>query len=152
MRQRRAFLRVQSAPRRLHGVTGAAPRLPPTTTAARMVAELERLLSRHALQHGVAGDKALKLEAQLQHRLPFRPEPYTLVLHLPPLPATHQLTPEGSGSGFGQCSAELLPVASTLELRDAPHRLQQWFGARAFLLLTPDSYSGRVLDEEVRAW
>ena len=41
------------------------------------------------------------------------------------------------------------PVAAAAALRDAPHRLQQWLGLRAFLLLAPDSYSGRVLDEEV---
>lgn len=68
-------------------------------------------------------------------------------------------TPEGrsgqwpgssGGDTFGQLSAAMPPVMTSLQLQDAPHRLQQWFGAGAFLLLMPDSYSGRVLDEGVR--
>jgi hypothetical protein len=100
---------------------------------------------------------SIKLQAQLKHRLHFRAEPYTLTLHLPP-PADNKA---GNGAphdnatpfkqGYGQRSAALMPLGSGLALRDAPHRLQHWFGARGFALLAPDSYSGRVLDEEVWA-
>ncbi|KAL4859894.1 26S proteasome non-ATPase regulatory subunit 13 A [Chlorella vulgaris] len=117
-------------------------------------------------QQFVVGGETLK--AQLQHRLPFRAEPYTLTLHLAPLVPHHMAslgeeglllpdpTPEGrsgqwpgssGGDTFGQLSAAMPPVMTSLQLQDAPHRLQQWFGAGAFLLLMPDSYSGRVLDE-----
>lgn len=92
----------------------------------------------------------LKLQAQLQHRLPWRPEPYTLALHLPPAapglprPASEQVQAPALAPGA------LAPLLDSAALRDAPHRLQQWFGVGPFLLLTPDSYSGRVLEEEVR--
>ena len=132
--------------------------------------ELRRALSRHARQHeqGGGGQQAV-LQAQLQHRLPFRTEPYTLALHCPPPPppaqpgsgeAPEPRTPRqrqgdaAAGGGAGGMEAAAAgswpPVAPSLDLRDAPHRLQQWFGLQPFLLLSPDSYSGRVLEAEVR--
>ena len=120
-------------------------------------------MAQHDQQQGIDSRAAeqLRLQAQLQHRLPFRSEAYTLTLHLPPLRpgppegAAEQETPTAAGAGggagdYGRISAALPPLAGCLELRNLPHRLQQWFGTPAFLLLTPGSYSGRVLESEVR--
>ena len=118
--------------------------------------------SRQALPtgHGSSSEQ-LTLFAQLQPRgLPFRSEPYTLTLHVPALApdsnanssAITNSNDSSSGvgaSGYAHHSSTAPPVASGLALHDTPHRLQQWFGLRAFLLLTPDSYSGRVLETEV---
>lgn len=109
--------------------------------------------------------------AQLRHRLPFRSEPYTLTLHLPPpqrqpgaeaephSPRQHAGNAARAGLPAGSppaapagAVAAWAPVAAAAPgLQDAPHRLQTWFGLGAFLLLTPDSYSGRVLEAEVGA-
>ncbi len=108
-----------------------------------------------------ADDRPQRLQAQLQHRFPWRSETYTLALHLPPAadpPAQHgRAQPQQPGppqqeqhqQGQQPGPAASWPLADGAALRDAPDRLQQWFGVRAFLLLTPDSYSGRVLEEEV---
>lgn len=145
----------------------AAASLPPLTThTLAAVAELRRALARSAQQHeqGGGGGEQPRISAKLQHRLPFRSEPYTLTLHLPPptpgvadLP--QPLMPRRSHTGAaaaaeasngGMAGACGPPLAAALDLADAPHRLQHWFGLRAFLLLSPDSYSGRVLEAEVR--
>lgn len=126
-------------------------------------AELRSAIAKHVeqrQQQGAGAEPQVLLHAQLQHRLPFRSEPYTLTLHVPLPPcstadahpaaaaaATAAAASPGKqqqGGSGGQAAA-----GAALDLRDAPHRLQQWLGLRAFLLLTPDSYSGRVLDAEV---
>ncbi|PRW58940.1 serine threonine- kinase Nek1 isoform X5 [Chlorella sorokiniana] len=132
--------------------------------------ELRRALSRHVQQHeqGSSTEVLLVRRAQLRHRLPFRSEPYTLTLHLPPQQRQagaeaeprsprHRaadaalVAPVAGGPVEGAAppaAADAAPVAAAPELGDAPHRLQTWFGLGAFLLLTPDSYSGRVLETE----
>ncbi len=108
--------------------------------------------------------------AQLRHRLPFRSEPYTLTLHLPPQQRQAEAQPlsprqhaapasrsasepaeAGAATGAAPPAAAAAAAGAAPDLQDAPHRLQTWFGLGAFLLLTPDSYSGRVLEAEVGA-
>lgn len=121
------------------------------STHRRFVASVETCVATWAAKPGGAGPH--RLQAQLQHRFPWRSEPYVLALHLPPAadPPAQQGQPQQDQQGQGQQPGSALawPLASGALMHDAPGRLQQWFGVTAFLLLTPDSYSGRVLEEEV---
>ena len=140
-----------------------------------MFAELRRALSRHLQQHeqGSSEEVLLVRRAQLRHRLPFRSEPYSLTLHVPPqqrqagaeaepcsprqrAAVAAAVAATASGPAEAGAAALVAPTpapaaAAAADLWDAPHRLQTWFGLGAFLLLTPDSYSGRVLEAEVGA-
>eukprot|EP00887_Chlorella_sp_A99_P000967 scaffold5.g967.t1 len=122
------------------------------------VASIERCLG-HWVQKEVArarerspGQPLLRLAAQLSHRLPFRQEPYTLSLHLPP---GADLAPErgrgrgaGSSSGAGSCSGAAAAWRGAAGLCDRPDKRQEWFGLGGpFLVLAPNSYSGRLLEE-----
>ena len=82
--------------------------------------------------------RRLALSARLQHRLPLRGDAYTLSLLAAP-PWAPLLAPGAEP----RCR-----LASSLG--DAPHQWQEWFGVGAVLVLAPDSYSGRVLEEQVR--
>lgn len=137
-----------------------AASIPDTPLCCRFVASIETCVATWAAKQ--AGERPQRLQAQLQHRFPWRSETYTLALQLPPAadPAAQhgRAQPQQPGPpqqeqhrlGQQPGSAAAWPLADGAALRDAPDRLQQWFGVRAFLLLTPDSYSGRVLEEEVR--
>ncbi|KAL4425754.1 hypothetical protein ABPG75_009770 [Micractinium tetrahymenae] len=123
------------------------------TAFERFVASIETCVATWAAKPGSNGLQ--RLQAQLQHRFPWRSEQYTLALHLPPRgesTAQREQPQQQQGQKQGQQQQPTValawPLANSAALRDAPDRLQQWFGVGAFLLLTPDSYSGRVLEEE----
>lgn len=90
--------------------------------------------------------------AQLRHRLPFRSETYSLSLHLPSgtppviqpsktAPSVSPLKPLHNNAGH---AAQI----NCCSLGDQPNKLQEWFLPGPVVVLSPDSYSGRILDEE----
>ena len=85
--------------------------------------------------------------AHLFHRLPFRSETYSLSLHLPsstpPL-----LQPSKSASSLPSLDNDHAAQASYCSLGDQPNKLQEWFLPCPVVVLSPDSYSGRILDED----
>lgn len=103
---------------------------------------LSKEIARARERQGGVGEP-LRLSAQLQHRLPFRSDAYTLSLFLPPCAAVPRQR-SGDSSGGGASRTGLLPPGT---LAEQPHKEQEWLGLGPFLRLAPNSYSGRVLDE-----
>ncbi len=88
--------------------------------------------------------------AHLNHRLPFRSETYSLNLHLPSTSSSlSTIHPSKSTASFSSLSLESPGhPAIHCSLGDQPNKLQEWFLSGPCLVILPDSYSGRILDEE----
>lgn len=80
--------------------------------------------------------------ARLHHRLPFRTEAYCIRLILPSQGV------ENGRNAYGTSSCGT-PTASAWPLTDQPHKLLEWFYHWCpCFVISPESYSGRVLEEE----
>lgn len=124
---------------------------PPLPRHCRLIAAIENsirhvitkdLPQRTELTFGSAAGSKLPATytSRLAHKLPFRSESYILSLHLPPPDPNAPLAPPFTSSP--------LQSLSSWPLGDQPHKLQEWFVAGPCLILSPDSYSGRILEEE----
>lgn len=115
---------------------------------------LRRVLTKDLpLRYGISSGSHLPATytAHLHHRLPFRSETYSLSLHLP------SSTPPLSQPSKSALSLSALEFLHTnrhagqnkyCSLGDQPNKLQEWFHPGPIVVLSPDSYSGRILDEE----